>query len=198
MLLEGIRSVEDFIDDTYGPATELFRIQLDEFDNLLSAVNMEAYSTEEWMEFKEDVFLGIEKLYNLAREFKKISSGALRNKVEVNSNMWQDVKKDLDMLERKTKKTITKFKQIYQEQQGQIPVWAACMITGLTVALVFTIVIAIGIYRQSKKASHRMISRAGSAVSDTAIPVTQRDSVTDRQGTNVDAAAAIKKMNEMP
>lgn len=69
--------------------------------------------------------------------------------------------------------------------------WAACAITALATALLFTIVIACGVARQQRK---KLIDLKEQ---NNHVQVTQRESApTQRQGTAIDMPSAIKKMND--
>lgn len=112
---------------------------------------------DEWNEVKRQVFRGITKLQGLARENKLKASGALHGKVTMNSIKWDEIETKLSTLGHLTK---TKFDEVQTIQATQassesLPVWAACVMTGLVFTLIFTVIIAVGLYRMQARKMKR-------------------------------------------
>jgi len=150
-VVRGLQSLDHFIGDKYGPAVTKFNTEIEQYQSMLDAAADLELSSEDWLALKQEIFRGVRKLDELARNNKLKASGALRNKVEINTVKWEEIQTNLNKLGHMTQNQFAEVHEIQESQREQLPVWAACLITGLSVALLFTLIVACGMHRQNKK-----------------------------------------------
>lgn len=97
-VVRGLVSLDLFIGDQYGPAVTKFNKELEQYQSMLDATADRELSTDDWLALKQEIFRGVRKLDELARNNKLKASGALRNKVEINTVKWEEIQTNLNKL----------------------------------------------------------------------------------------------------
>lgn len=109
-IVRGIESTDNFIEDNFGPAAMEFQSYLEEYQLLVDSVADKDLTIDDWLEFKRQIHMGIRKLTEMARNNKLKASGALRNKVEVNTQKWEEMQKSLKSLGKRTRNQLKQVK----------------------------------------------------------------------------------------
>lgn len=94
-IVRGLESIDHFIEDEYGPAVREFEHKLRDYWADVKGIEVDDLDDDDWQEFKRQIFKGITRLQEMARNYKLKASGALRNTVMVNSQKWEEMQKAL-------------------------------------------------------------------------------------------------------